>query len=59
MATKKGMETTDASERRAWRRLLDRALEATGGPLTERERAWADGILKKRPARKRRKRRES
>lgn len=28
-----------------WRALLDEALEQTGGPLTARERAWADSIL--------------
>ena len=25
--------------------MLDEALEETGGPLTEEERAWVDGIL--------------
>lgn len=28
-----------------WGALLAGALEQTGGPLTEHERAWADGIL--------------
>ena len=28
-----------------WRETLDEALQQTGGPLTETERAWADGIL--------------
>jgi Arc/MetJ-type ribon-helix-helix transcriptional regulator len=32
-----------------WRELLDDALEQTGGPLTEKERQWADGILTTRP----------
>ena len=28
-----------------WSRMLDEALEASGGPLTDDERAWADRIL--------------
>jgi Arc/MetJ-type ribon-helix-helix transcriptional regulator len=28
-----------------WRQMLEDALEQTGGPLTKKERAWADGIL--------------
>lgn len=28
-----------------WGALLSGALEQTGGPLTKRERAWADGVL--------------
>jgi Arc/MetJ-type ribon-helix-helix transcriptional regulator len=28
-----------------WREMLDGALRQTGGPLTKKERAWADGIL--------------
>jgi Arc/MetJ-type ribon-helix-helix transcriptional regulator len=28
-----------------WGAILSGALEQTGGPLTKRERAWADGIL--------------
>jgi Arc/MetJ-type ribon-helix-helix transcriptional regulator len=28
-----------------WREMLEEALRQTGGPLTEKERAWADGIL--------------
>lgn len=28
-----------------WQRTLDEALEASGGPLTEEERRWADAIL--------------
>lgn len=28
-----------------WRRALNEALEQTGGPLTDAERAWADSIL--------------
>jgi Arc/MetJ-type ribon-helix-helix transcriptional regulator len=29
-----------------WQQMLDEALERTGGPLTNEERAWADAILK-------------
>lgn len=28
-----------------WKHILDDALEASGGPLTDTERRWADGIL--------------
>jgi hypothetical protein len=36
-----------------WGAMLGRALEETGGPLTRKERAWADAILKARaPSRK-------
>jgi hypothetical protein len=28
-----------------WREMLHEALEQTGGPLTKKERAWADAIL--------------
>lgn len=28
-----------------WKEMLAEALEQTGGPLTDQERAWADGIL--------------
>lgn len=37
-----------------WREMLHTALDETGGPLTKKERAWADGILlqKKSPKRK-------
>lgn len=37
-----------------WGAMLDQALEETGGPLTKKERAWADSILKARPGHKRR-----
>jgi Arc/MetJ-type ribon-helix-helix transcriptional regulator len=40
-----------------WGAMLAEALQRTGGPLTARERAWADGLLAgKRPAAKRRRR---
>jgi hypothetical protein len=28
-----------------WREMLDDALQQSGGPLTKKERAWADAIL--------------
>jgi Arc/MetJ-type ribon-helix-helix transcriptional regulator len=39
-----------------WGALLGQALETTGGPLTKRERDWADGILKASWGAKRRRR---
>ena len=39
-----------------WSAMLGVALEQSGGPLTRRERAWADGILKARSNPKRRRR---
>ncbi len=38
-----------------WGAMLGMALQASGGPLTRKERAWADSVL--RPERKPRKRR--
>ena len=32
-----------------WREMLQGALQQTGGPLTKRERAWADARLSPRP----------
>ena len=44
----------DAAE---WREMLDDALRQTGGPLTKKERVWADALLSppvaKTPSRKR------
>jgi Arc/MetJ-type ribon-helix-helix transcriptional regulator len=37
-----------------WGALLAEALEQSGGPLTKRERKWADSMLGARPARRRR-----
>jgi len=37
-----------------WGAILHQALEETGGPLTKKERAWADGILKARSRGRRR-----
>jgi Arc/MetJ-type ribon-helix-helix transcriptional regulator len=39
-----------------WGAMLGLALEETGGPLTAKERAWADSILRSHPAPKRRRR---
>jgi Arc/MetJ-type ribon-helix-helix transcriptional regulator len=40
-----------------WREMLETLLDQTGGPLTNKERAWADEILgyrpRKKPSRKR------
>ena len=33
------------SDAAGWNEMLQQALEQTGGPLTKKERAWADGIL--------------
>ncbi len=38
-----------------WGAMLGLALDRTGGPLTRRERAWADGVLKRRPKASRKK----
>lgn len=32
-----------------WKEMLEDALQETGGPLTKRERAWADALLSPRP----------
>lgn len=37
------------SDAAGWREMLKDALDETGGPLTKKERAWADGILAPRP----------
>jgi len=39
-----------------WGAMLGLALEQTGGPLTARERAWADTVLRAGPKAKRRRR---
>lgn len=36
-----------------WSSMLGSALEETGGPLTAKERAWADGVLRGRGKQKR------
>ena len=35
-----------------WKEMLSDALEETGGPLTKKERSWADAILSSRPRRR-------
>jgi Arc/MetJ-type ribon-helix-helix transcriptional regulator len=35
-----------------WREMLNEALEKTGGPLTKKERAWADSVITGRARRK-------
>lgn len=37
-----GVALSDAA---GWREMLNTALSETGGPLTNKEREWADGIL--------------
>ena len=37
-----GVALSDAA---GWKEMLDDALQQTGGPLTKKERAWADAIL--------------
>lgn len=37
-----GVALSDAA---GWREMLNTALNETGGPLTKKEREWADGIL--------------
>lgn len=48
-----GVSLADAA---GWQEMLDEALQRTGGPLTDRERSWADSLLDKPPARPRRRR---
>lgn len=47
-----GIALSDAA---GWREMLKDALEETGGPLTAKERAWADSVLSSRPERRPRK----
>ena len=37
-----GVALSDAA---GWKEMLAEALRQTGGPLTQKERAWADGLL--------------
>lgn len=41
-----GVALSDAA---GWREMLGEALQQTGGPLTKKEREWADGVLSPRP----------
>jgi Arc/MetJ-type ribon-helix-helix transcriptional regulator len=47
-----GIALSDAA---GWREMLNEALAETGGPLTAKERAWADSVLSPRPERRPRK----
>jgi Arc/MetJ-type ribon-helix-helix transcriptional regulator len=40
------------SDAAGWREMLEGALQETGGPLTKRERIWADAILSPRRQKK-------
>jgi Arc/MetJ-type ribon-helix-helix transcriptional regulator len=40
------------SDAAGWSEMLGEALQQTGGPLTKKERAWADAILGKKSPRK-------
>jgi Arc/MetJ-type ribon-helix-helix transcriptional regulator len=52
---KKAIDTA-LNDAQGWDRMLNEMLEATGGPLTDAERRWADRILGHRPAKARRRR---
>jgi Arc/MetJ-type ribon-helix-helix transcriptional regulator len=41
------------SDAPGWRKMLEEALQQTGGPLTAKERAWADTLLSTREEKKR------
>lgn len=45
---------TGLDDAAVWARLLDEALEQTGGPLTDEEIAWADDVLGVKPLKGRR-----
>ena len=45
-----GVALSDAA---GWQEMLEEALRETGGPLTQKERAWADKILSTREAKRR------
>lgn len=45
-----GVALSDAA---GWREMLADALRQTGGPLTEKERAWADAVLSRREEKRR------
>jgi Arc/MetJ-type ribon-helix-helix transcriptional regulator len=46
-----GVALADAA---GWGSMLGLALQQTGGPLTAKERAWADSVLLRRPRRRKR-----
>ena len=45
MGTTKITITLALADEAGWREMLDDALQQTGGPLTDKERAWADAML--------------
>lgn len=45
-----GIAISDAA---GWKEMLHEALQQTGGPLTDKERAWADKLLSSHEAKKR------
>jgi Arc/MetJ-type ribon-helix-helix transcriptional regulator len=51
--------TVSLADVAGWGAMLGLALDATGGPLTRSERAWADAILKTRPGRTPKRRRRA
>jgi Arc/MetJ-type ribon-helix-helix transcriptional regulator len=42
-----------------WREMLEDALQQTGGPLTQKERAWADALLSPRERKRRGRKRKA
>jgi Arc/MetJ-type ribon-helix-helix transcriptional regulator len=42
-----------------WKEMLEGALEESGGPLTKKERAWADALLSAKPRKRRAKRKRA
>ena len=42
-----------------WQEMLEGALQQTGGPLTKKERLWADAVLSPRPPKGRARRRKA
>ena len=45
-----GVALSDAA---GWKEMLEEALQQTGGPLTQKERAWADALLSPRVEKRR------
>ena len=45
-----GVALSDAA---GWREMLEEALQQTGGPLTQKERVWADALLSTREEKRR------
>ena len=41
------------SDAEGWKEMLEDALQQTGGPLTKKERAWADALLSQRQEKRR------